>query len=420
MAEALLRRDGRAGVRRLRPRLLPAPLELRADERRDRPRRLEPRGADALDARGGEGASICAPSSGGRAPALVLAGEDDAWAPLESVREVATLLPGRPLPELPVRGRHSIFRDAPESYEELRVFLDEVRAAEGAVVKVAVSGTELFFDVDGAAVGARRPVDARAPDRGPPADLAGDRPLALQGAHRAGARRGRAGDLPRPARLRPERLGRAGGVDARHLGRRTSSAFCDALELERPALLGTAVGGVIALQYAARHPDRVERLVLVSVAARHVHTRSIAVFDRIGGPEAGEVAARYFADPTEANFGEFMRVCVPLVHPDAGDARRGRAGRDERRADGALGARRPRGTTTCARRRRRVACPTLLLAGDDDPGDDGRGHGRSSSAALPPGVVRYERYPETGHGVFADRPEAIDLVQEFLAPPEPA
>ena len=63
-------------------------------------------------------------------PVLVLAGEDDAWAPLESAREVAELLPDGRFRSF-VRGRHSIFRDAPESYEELRVFLDEVRAAEG-------------------------------------------------------------------------------------------------------------------------------------------------------------------------------------------------------------------------------------------------------------------------------------------------
>lgn len=65
------------------------------------------------------------------APALVLAGEDDAWAPLESAREVASLLPETTVFRSFPGGRHSIFRDAPESYEELRLFLDAVRAAEG-------------------------------------------------------------------------------------------------------------------------------------------------------------------------------------------------------------------------------------------------------------------------------------------------
>ena len=40
--------------------------------------------------------------------------------------------------------------------------------------------------------------------------------------------------------------------------------------------------------------------------------------------------------------------------------------------------------------------------------------------AFAPGIVRYERYPQTGHGIFADRPEAMELVKEFLPSPEPA
>ena len=41
--------------------------------------------------------------------------------------------------------------------------------------------------------------------------------------------------------------------------------------------------------------------------------------------------------------------------------------------------------------------------------------------ALPPSLVRYEHFADTGHGVFRDRPEAIEIVREFLlAPPEPA
>src|SRR5215207_7194563 len=64
------------------------------------------------------------------APALVLAGEDDAWAPLESVREVFDLLPGHKQFRSYTRGRHSVFRDAPEAYEDMRLFLDEIDAGE--------------------------------------------------------------------------------------------------------------------------------------------------------------------------------------------------------------------------------------------------------------------------------------------------
>lgn len=196
--------------------------------------------------------------------------------------------------------------------------------------------------------------------------------------------------------------------------------FCDALELERPLMLGTGIGGVVALLYAARRPDAVERLVLVSTVARYVHTRVIAEFDRLGGHHAGEVAARYFAEPTEASFAEYMRVCVPLytrrpLPPDvvariamntAQAANWDRSGeRDFDLREEAVG----------------VRCPTLVLAGADDPGASIAGV-EELVAALPQQLVRYERFENVGHGVFRDRPETISLVREFLfaSAPEPA
>ena len=188
--------------------------------------------------------------------------------------------------------------------------------------------------------------------------------------------------------------------------------FCDAVELQRPCFLGTGVGGLIALLYAARHPERVERLVLVSTVARYSHTRVIAEFDRLGGPDAGEVAARYFANPTEASFAEYMRVCVPLytrrgLPPDvvariamntALAANWDRSG--ERDFD-----LRPEAAD--------VRCPTLVLAGADDPGGTITGV-EELVAALPQELVRYERFSDVGHGVFRDRPETISVVREFL------
>lgn len=282
-------------------------------------------------------------------------------------------------------------------------------------MKIAVNGTELFFDVDGAAVAPEGPWMRERPTvlllpTSPGIDHS------LYKGHIGPALAG----LAQVVYLDPRGAGRSswGTPDEWTLETWVGDlgAFCDALELERPVLLGTAVGGVIALQYAARNPDRVERLVLASVAARHIHTRSIAVFDRIGGPEAGEVAARYFADPTEANFAEFMRVCVPLYtrNPVSADVvarvelnlaltahwERTSARQHDVRPDAA-----------------KIACPTLLLAGDDDPATTVAGTDELA-AAFAPGIVRYERYPETGHGIFADRPEAIELVKDFVSPPE--
>lgn len=66
-------------------------------------------------------------------PTLVLAGEDDAWAPLASVQEVVEHLPEGALFRSFAGARHSIFRDAPESLGELRRFLEWLHAEEASL-----------------------------------------------------------------------------------------------------------------------------------------------------------------------------------------------------------------------------------------------------------------------------------------------
>ena len=193
------------------------------------------------------------------------------------------------------------------------------------------------------------------------------------------------------------------------------AGFCDALELERPFLLGTGIGGTVALLYAAGHPERVDRLVLVSTVARYVHTRVIAEFDRLGGHDAGEVAARYFADPTEASFAEYMRVCVPLytrnpLPPDVV------ARIAMNTAQAASWDRSGHRDFDVREEAANVRCATLVVAGADDPGATIAGV-EELVAALPQDLVRFERIADVGHGVFRDRPDTISLVREFLLEP---
>jgi proline iminopeptidase len=278
-------------------------------------------------------------------------------------------------------------------------------------VKVAVNGVELFFDVEGVQLVPEGPWMRERPvvillHSGPGIDHS------LYKAHIGP-------ELARDAQviyLDRRGAGRSDWSTTEHwtLDQWVDDlrGFCDALELERPVLLGTGAGGVIALLYAARHPERIDRLVLVSTVARYSHTRVIAMFDRLGGPEAGEVAARYFADPGEATFAEYLRVCVPHYTRDPLPADAvarmeintelsalwdgsGRRNYDVREDAGA------------------VQCPTLVLVGEDDP-DSGIPGGEELVAALPKGSVTYHVFPNVGHGVFRDAPEAMELVREFV------
>jgi pimeloyl-ACP methyl ester carboxylesterase len=191
------------------------------------------------------------------------------------------------------------------------------------------------------------------------------------------------------------------------------SALLDALEVERPVLLGTSIGALVAMTFAVRHPDRPARLVLASAVARYVHARSIAGFDRLGGAEAGEVAARYFGDPSETTFAEYLRVCLPLytrsgldphvvarmqmnpeatIHWDAHEA----AQVDLR--DRVAG----------------IRCPVLLLAGEDDPAFTLAGS-EELAAALPRERLTFRRYAAAGHGIVRDAPHALDDIAAFVA-----
>jgi proline iminopeptidase len=185
-----------------------------------------------------------------------------------------------------------------------------------------------------------------------------------------------------------------------------------ALEIERPVLLGSSIGALVALKFASRYPERPAKLVLTSAGARQVHARSVAAFDAIGGAAVGEVAATYFRNPNEITFGAYLRVCLPhytrrpldaevvarmtmnpeaTIYWDLHGAPRVDL-RDE------LGS---------------VACPVLVLAGELDPTYTIAG-AEELVAALPPALVELRRYPDAGHGVFRDTPEAIDDAIAFI------
>ena len=74
-------------------------------------------------------------------------------------------------------------------------------------------------------------------------------------------------------------------------------AFCEALEIERPVVLGQSFGGMVAMSYATRHPEHPGKLVLSSTTARTRLDRVYATFRRLGGPEAERAARAYWEKP---------------------------------------------------------------------------------------------------------------------------
>lgn len=189
--------------------------------------------------------------------------------------------------------------------------------------------------------------------------------------------------------------------------------LCDVLGIERPIIFGTSFGGFVALNYAVRHPDHPAKLILTSTAARIHFDRSLAMFERLGGPVVGAMAERFFTHPTAENLEEFLRVCGPHY------------------------TQKPRPPEILARITRRpevsehffrgefltfdftaglgqIRCPVLLLSGELDPAvtiEDAE----ELAAALPPDRLRFMRFPGAGHMLAVEEPDAVrNAIRDFV------
>ena len=180
---------------------------------------------------------------------------------------------------------------------------------------VSVNGVRLFFDVEGAKFVPDGPVMREKPTLlmlhgGPGADHSIYRPAYSALAdiaqivyldHRGN---GRSEDGPR------ERWNLAQwGDDVR--------AFCDALGIVDPIVLGASFGGMVALAYATRHPAHPSKLILISTAAAGAEhlDRRVELFERFGGPEVGALARRRFLEVEghtgQASLDAWRRLAMP-------------------------------------------------------------------------------------------------------------
>src|SRR5208282_5085640 len=105
-------------------------------------------------------------------------------------------------------------------------------------------------------------------------------------------------------------------------------AFCDALEIERPVVLGNSFGGMVAMSYATRHPDHPAKLVLSSTAAVSRRDRSLEMFQKRGGT--------VFRQSRRGNSRQFSEKMPAVVQPGSRRPRVHEALGDESRVDGRL------------------------------------------------------------------------------------
>jgi proline iminopeptidase len=186
-------------------------------------------------------------------------------------------------------------------------------------------------------------------------------------------------------------------------------AFCDALGIVRPVVLGHSMGGFVAIHYGARHPGHAAGLVLQSTMARFDLDRVTEGFRRIAGDDVAVLARREYSGddvtddewvPVFAAFGPRVPTPVELArrrrNPDVGEH-----GMDLLRALDVV-ALLPR-----------IDRPTLVCAGDCDPVTDVDA-AREIAGGLAPGIGRLAVLPGAGHFPWLDVPDRYwPLIGEF-------
>ena len=196
-------------------------------------------------------------------------------------------------------------------------------------------------------------------------------------------------------------------------------AFCEALGIERPIVLGVSFGGMVALSYVTRHPAHPAKVILVSTEAAggSYRERRVALFERFGGPEVGALARRRFLEghTDEATLEAWLRLAFPHYTRTPRDPVA--AQRTIRRPEVLRWFTRPGGeahTFNMLPALARVQCPTLVMGGEEDPMIPIESQA-DIAAALPAHLVRFERFPGCGHGVFADAPEpGMAVIRDFI------
>lgn len=191
--------------------------------------------------------------------------------------------------------------------------------------------------------------------------------------------------------------------------------FCDALGIEKPIVLGNSFGGMVAMRYAARHPEHPGKLIFSSTSARQNVDRIVSRFEERGGAEVAALARAFWEKPCAETLGPYAKSAFPVY------TRSGNLGDPDSSARTIWAmdvlfhfAAGENASMNLLPGLARIQCPTLLLAGDLDPVcpiEDAL----EIAEATPDEHLCFERFADCGHGVFRDDPErGFGVIREFV------
>ncbi|WP_326772232.1 alpha/beta fold hydrolase [Streptomyces sp. NBC_01445] len=192
-----------------------------------------------------------------------------------------------------------------------------------------INGTDLFFDVVGSGLSVREKSLEPKPvlfvhHGGPGGDHSHFRPW-LDGLQ----------DTAQIVYFDHRGTGRSGRADVSTYTLEQMADDIEALRLylgiEAPVLLGASFGGMVALQYAIRHPDSLSKLILVDTApSNDYHALSMKQVAKVASAEqmemlkdlfAGTITPERYARWAEVVGPLYYRTVPPLAEREAVDAR---------------------------------------------------------------------------------------------------
>jgi len=191
-------------------------------------------------------------------------------------------------------------------------------------------------------------------------------------------------------------------------------AFCDALGIVRPIVLGHSMGGFVAMLYGARHPGHAAGLVLQSTHARFDLERIVEGFRAVAGDEVAELARReYGHDPIDDDRWDRVFAAFGPRVPDTEQLAR-RIGNDDVDAGG------ERFTEfDVVEQLSRIDCPTLVCVGSLDPVTP-IDAAHEIVNALPRGIGQLRVIEGVGHFPWIDAPERYwPVIEDFVSQVDP-
>lgn len=181
--------------------------------------------------------------------------------------------------------------------------------------------------------------------------------------------------------------------------------LCDALGVEKPIVLGQSFGGFVAQRYIARHPGHAGKVILSSTSPQLGLERKLAMFERLGGPAAREVAERFWRQPCAQTWAPYQRVCLPLYNTTAVRSPEAAQRTVYHEAILFASAGGEQQSMNLLPGLARAQCPVLVMAGEDDPVCP-LADAQDIASALPPQWAQLASFAGAGHGVWRDQPEA--------------